>query len=54
MDSIADIDPLDIIVLDESGADLGMVTNYSRAVGGDRARAPKPFVAGDKLLEQFH
>jgi transposase len=49
IDSIADINPLDIIILDESGADLGMVTNYSRAVGGDRARAPKPFVAGDKF-----
>ena len=26
-----------------------MVTDYSRAVGGDQAKAPKPFVAGQKF-----
>ena len=49
IDSIADIEPSDIVVIDEAGADLGMVTDYSRAVGGDQAKAPKPFVAGQKF-----
>jgi transposase len=49
IDSIVDIDPANIIVIDEAGADLGMVTNYSRAEGGNRAKAPKPFVAGEKF-----
>lgn len=49
IDSIADIEPSDIIVLDEAGADLGMVTNYSRAEGGDRASAPKPFIVGERF-----
>jgi len=37
------------VVIDEAGADLGMVTDYSRAVGGDRAKAPKPFIVGKKF-----
>lgn len=49
MDAISDIDPSDIIVIDESGANLGMATDYSRAVGGNRANAPKPFVTGEKF-----
>jgi transposase len=36
-------------VIDEAGANLGMVTDYSRALGGDRAKAPKPFVVGEKF-----
>lgn len=49
IDAIADIDPLDIIVLDEAGADLGMTTDYSRADGGKRAKAPRPFVIDKKF-----
>lgn len=49
IDSIEDIDPSDIIVIDEAGADLGMVSNYSRAEGGDRAKSPKPFNVGEKF-----
>jgi len=49
LDSLSDIDPLDIIVIDEAGANLGMATDYSRAEGGDRAEAPKPFVTGQKF-----
>lgn len=36
-------------MIDEAGANLGMVTDYSRAIGGDRAKAPKPFVVGEKF-----
>lgn len=36
-------------MIDEAGANLGMVTDYSRAVGGSRAKAPKPFVEGEKF-----
>lgn len=36
-------------MIDEAGANLGMVTDYSRAVGGARAKAPKPFITGEKF-----
>lgn len=36
-------------MIDEAGANLGMATDYSRAVGGDRAKAPKPFIIGEKF-----
>jgi transposase len=49
IDAIEDIDPLDIIVLDEAGADLGMTTDFSRAEGGERAKAPKPFIVDKKF-----
>jgi len=49
IDSVENIDPSDIIVIDESGANLGMVTDYSRAIGGDRAKAPKPFDKGGQF-----
>jgi transposase len=49
IDSVENIDPSDIIVIDESGANLGMVTDYSRAIGGDRAKAPKPFDKGEQF-----
>ena len=35
-------------MLDEAGANLGMTTNYSRALGGKRANRPKPFKVGKK------
>jgi len=44
-----DINPADIIVIDESGADLSMTSDYARAEGGDRARAPKPHIPGSKF-----
>ena len=44
-----DIDPLDIIVLDESGANLGMSSDYARSEGGTRAKAPKPHDTGEKF-----
>lgn len=47
--SISDIDPKDIIVLDESGADLGMASNYARAEGGGREKAPKPHNVGNRF-----
>lgn len=49
IDSLQYIDPYDIIVLDEAGADLTMATEYSRAEGGKRVKAPKPFVSTKKF-----
>ena len=37
-----DIDPNNIFVLDESGANLSMTRDYARAFGGSRAKHPKP------------
>jgi transposase len=42
------INPNDIIVIDESGANLGMTSDYARAEGGQRAKAPKPGDSGQK------
>jgi transposase len=42
------IDPNNIIVIDESGADLSMANDYARAEGGQRAKAPKPHISGTK------
>ncbi len=36
-------------MLDEAGADLGMTTDFSRAEGGERAKAPKPFIVDKKF-----
>lgn len=47
--SIDEIDPADMIFIDESGANLGMVNDYARAEGGERAVAPKPFDTGTKF-----
>lgn len=38
-----------MIFLDESGANLGMSTEYARAEGGERAVMPKPFNVGEKF-----
>jgi hypothetical protein len=38
---MTDIDPNNIIVIDESGANLGMTNDYARSEGGTRAKAPK-------------
>lgn len=48
LECLSKIDPSKIIVLDEAGANLGMATDYSRALGGKRAHRPKPFVVGKK------
>lgn len=48
MDSMEDIDPNKIIVLDEAGADLAMTSLYARAEGGERAKAPKPHSPGER------
>lgn len=42
------IDPADIIVLDESGSDLSQTSDYARAEGGKRAKAPKPHCPGNR------
>jgi transposase len=44
-----EIDPNNMIFIDESGANLGMVNDYARAEGGQRANAPKPFDTGEKF-----
>jgi transposase len=49
MACMEDIDPKDIIVIDESGADLSMTSDYARSEGGSRAKAPKPHVSGSKF-----
>jgi transposase len=38
-----------MVFLDESGANLGMTSDYGRAEGGERAIAPKPFDSGSKF-----
>ena len=35
--SMEDIDPKNIVVIDESGSDLSMTSDYARVEGGDRA-----------------
>lgn len=47
--AMEDIDPNDIIVIDESGANLGMTSEYARSEGGERAKAPKPHLPGNKF-----
>ena len=47
--AMEDINPSDIIVLDESGADLSMTSEYARAEGGKRANSPKPHIPGSKF-----
>jgi len=47
--AMEDIDPNDIIVIDESGANLSMTSDYARAEGGERAKAPKPHLPGNKF-----
>ena len=49
IDSLSTIDPNDIIVIDESGSDLKMTTDYSRALGGARAKSSKPFKTDEKF-----
>jgi hypothetical protein len=49
IDSVNDINPETLIFIDESGANLGMITDYARAEGGERAKMPKPFNAGEKF-----
>jgi len=49
IDSVESISPEKLIFLDESGANLGMSTNYARAEGGKRAVMPKPFDTGEKF-----
>jgi transposase len=44
--SVENISPHDMIFIDESGANLAMTTNYGRAEGGQRVKAPKPFNIG--------
>ena len=44
--SAESISPEKLIFLDESGANLGMSTDYARAEGGQRAVMPKPFDIG--------
>jgi transposase len=44
-----DIDPKNIVVLDESGSDLSMTSDYARAKGGARAKAPKPHIPGSRF-----
>jgi transposase len=43
------ITPDKLIFLDESGANLGMSTDYARVEGGQRAAMPKPFDTGEKF-----
>jgi transposase len=46
---VEDIDPNNLIFIDESGANLGMTSEYARAESGLRAFAPKPFDQGEKF-----
>lgn len=49
IDSVEHIDPDKLIFLDESGAHLGMSTDYARTEGGQRATMPKPFDTGERF-----
>lgn len=49
MDSVSEIDPEKLIFLDESGANLGMTSNYARVEGGQKVKMPKPFDHGEKF-----
>ncbi len=49
IDSVEEIDPNNLIFLDESGAHLGMTSDYARAEGGERAKMPKPFDTGERF-----
>lgn len=42
------INPADIIVIDESGSDLSQASDYARVVGGARAKLPKPHNPGKR------
>jgi len=44
-----EIEPQNIIVLDESGSDLKQTSDYARAEGGARAKAAKPHCPGKKF-----
>ena len=44
-----EIDPDKVIVIDECGADLSMTSDYARAEGGERAKAPKPHIPGNRF-----
>lgn len=43
-----EIDPSNIIVIDESGSNLGEANEYARAENGDRAKASKPHDCGER------
>jgi transposase len=47
--ALDEIDPKNMIFIDESGTNLGMVNDYARSKGGNRAIAPKPFDIGEKF-----
>jgi transposase len=49
IDAVEEIDPNDLIFLDESGSNLGMTSDYARVEGGQRAKMPKPFDAGERF-----
>ena len=49
IDTVSEIDPNDLVFLDESGANLGMTSDYARVEGGQRAKMPKPFDTGEKF-----
>lgn len=49
IDSVESIDPSKLIFIDESGAHLGMSSDYARVEGGQRAFMPKPFNKGEKF-----
>lgn len=48
MAAMENINPADIIVLDESGSDLSQTSEYARAEGGERAKAPRPHCPGNR------
>jgi len=49
IDAVEEIDPNNLIFIDESGSHLGMTSDYARAEGGERAKMPKPFDIGEKF-----
>ena len=49
LDTVSEINPDDLVFLDESGANLGMTSDYARVEGGQRAKMPKPFDAREQF-----
>lgn len=49
LDTVSEINPDDLVFLDESGANLGMTSDYARVEGGQRAKMPRPFDSGEQF-----
>ena len=49
IDSVSENDPEKLLFIDESGANLGMISDYARVEGGQCAIMSKPFDTGEQF-----